>query len=286
MRFILLLLILCTSSCSSEEKCNTFNKSKNPTYKENYISNICEISEDSIFAFQGRRGLLFSKDSGKNWISLSDTLSFNEITITDENQLVGLVSWQGRHEPSGAWFYISNDFGQSWKKISLNTRTFFPLSILSKPNEQLTIRTTDNKVYKLIGNNLKKNLSYLRTVAAIEPQFKLEIGNYKIDDYDNRRIKLFQTNQNKIDTLSVLTKCQDAYDLCEIRGTVHISGLGYEINSDNYYAYYGQYSAGKLTEYIIPGKFAYLRKTNSGKVYILTDAGLFIEKQRKIIQLI
>ncbi|MGE5108364.1 MAG: hypothetical protein ACM3H8_12515 [Sphingobacteriales bacterium] len=245
------------------------------------IENVFDISNDTIIACKYENGLILSKDAGQSWTELKTALLFDEVTLSDNGYLIGLDSWQGIHEPDYSRLYLSKDFGKTWQTFSLDCKTFFPLHIISMPKEKVLVETVDNKVYQLNGLNLKTDWAFIKSVKPTEAENIKSCLPFVIDDYDDHRIKLFHLSTKKIDTLAILDKCRQVNNIISAIKFVYISGAGYNKSSgDETYAYYSSYNKKNgLKQYIIPGHYAYLKKTQLGRVYIMNDKGLFITNQ-------
>jgi hypothetical protein len=251
------------------------------------IQNVFDISEDTIIACKYGQGLILSTDGGTKWTELKTKFLFDEVTMTDSGYLIGLDSWQGIHEPDYSRFYLSKDFGKTWQTFSLDTKSFFPLSIVSNPKEKVLVQTVDNKLYQLIGLNLKTDWTFLQLADPSSENVRKSSLPYAIDDIDVHRIKLFQANDQINDTVAILYKCKQVNDIVNTSEFVYISGSGYTNSSgqDNY-AYYASYNKlNGLKEYVIPGHYAYLKKTQLDRVYIMNDEGLFLANRDTLIRL-
>jgi len=281
----LTILILGFYSC--KQKVSTHDRKGKTEFDEKTIQNVFDISNDTIIACKYGKGFILSKDAGHSWTELKTELLFDEITSTDSGYLVGLDSWQGIHEPDYSRLYLSKDFGKTWKTFNLDTKTFFPLHIVSTPKEKVLVQTVDNKIFQLNGQNLKTDWTFIKSVNPIDDENKKSSFPFSIDDYDDHRIKLFQTSNNTIDTLAILDKCRQVNDIINTSNFVYITGAGYKNLSDKEnYAYYASYSTQTgLKEYVIPGHYAYLKKTQLRRVYIMNDEGLFITNQDSLIKL-
>ena len=276
---LLTLLLFGLSSC----KQNDSNKNAKPHNEvaDKTIQNVFDFSNDTIIACKYGKGLILSKDAGLSWTELKTDLLFDEITLSDSGYLVGLDSWQGIHEADYSRLYLSKDFGKTWKIFNLDTKAFFPLHIVSTAKEKVLVQTVDNKVYQLNGQNLETDWTFIKSVNPIDNENKKSSLSFAIDNYDDHRIKLFQTSNKTVDTLAILDKCRQVNDIISTSKFVYIAGGGYKKLSDNEnYAYYASYSKlNGLKQFIIPGHYAYLKKTQLDKVYIMNDEGLFLTNQ-------
>ncbi len=281
MRYIMghlkLLTILLLAFCS----CKQNDHKKNAETTDKTIQNVFDISNDTIIACKYGQGLILSTDAGLNWTELKTNLMFDEVTMTDSGYLVGLDSWQGIHEPDYSRLYLSKDFGKTWQTFNLDTKSFFPLNIVSKPKDKVLVQTVDNKLYQLNGLNLKTNWTFVQLAKPSGEKDSKSSFPFAIDDYDDHRIKLFKTNNKTIDTLAILDKCRQVNDIVSTSEFVYIAGTGYlNLSDQENYAYYASYNKQNgLKEYVIPGHYAYLKKTQLNKVYIMNDEGLFLTNQ-------
>ena len=268
----LTILLLAFGSCKQNDH------KKNAETTDKTIQNVFDISNDTIIACKYGKGLILSTDAGLNWIELKTNLLFDEVTMTDSGYLVGLDSWQGIHEPDYSRLYLSKDFGKTWQTFNLDTKSFFPLNIVSKPKEKVLVQTVDNKLYQLNGLNLKTDWTFVQLAKPSGEKDSKSSFPFAIDDYDDHRIKLLKTNNKTIDTLAILNKCRQVNDIVSTSEFVYIAGAGYlNLSDQENYAYYASYNKQKrLKEYVIPGHYAYLKKTQLNKVYIMNDEGLFL----------
>ena len=160
MKKILLLFLLLNLKC--KDKKITTNSNTKPSKIENsieerYITNITDISKDSVIACNYISGLMYSTNGGKKWKDFKTSLMFKDITFTDKKILIGMDSWVGIHESDYSRIHISKDFGTSWETITFETEKFFPVKIISNPKEQLCVITFGNKIYKLQGKDYKND---------------------------------------------------------------------------------------------------------------------------------
>lgn len=245
------------------------------------IQNVFDISKDTIIACKYGQGLILSTDAGLNWTELKTDLLFDEVTISDSGYLIGLDSWQGIHEQDYSRLYLSKDFGKTWQIFKLDTKIFFPLHFISKPKEKVLVQTFDNKVYQLNGLNLKTDWTLIKSVKPTDKENNKSALPFAIDDYNDHRIKLFNARNTPIDTLAILDKCRQVNDMISTNKFVYIAGTGYKNSSDEEtYAYFASYNKQNgLKQYVIPGHYAYLKKTHLERVYIMNDVGLFIANQ-------
>jgi hypothetical protein len=276
---LLTLLLLGFYSCKQNDSKDS-NKI-NVEAADKTIQNVFDISNDTIIACKYGKGLILSKDGGHSWAELKTDLLFDEVTLTDSGYLVGLDSWRGIHEPDYSRLYLSKDFGKTWVTFNLDTKIFFPLNIVSNPKERLLVQTVDNKIYQLNGLNLKTDWIFIKSIKPTIAENEKSSLPFGIDDYDDHRIKLFHSRNKMFDTLAILDKCRQVNDIISTNNFVYISGAGYKNSSDEEtYAYYASYNMHNgLKQYIIPGHYAYLKKTQLDKVYIMNDEGLFLTNQ-------
>lgn len=274
-----MLFLLCFTGCRQKDSNHDAKDFSEVTDKT--IQNVFDISKDTIIACKYEQGLIFSTDAGLNWTELKTNLLFDEVTMTDSGYLVGLDSWQGIHEPDYSRLYLSKDFGKTWQTFNLDTKSFFPLNIVSTPKNKLIVQTVDNKLYQLNGLNLQTDWTFVQLAKPSDKQNNKSSLPFAIDDYDDHRIKLFQTSNKVIDTLAILDKCRQVNDIISASDFVYIAGTGYTNLSDKEnYAYYASYNKQNgLKQYVLPGHYAYLKKTQLDRVYIMNDAGLFITNQ-------
>jgi hypothetical protein len=287
---IFTLLIIVLLGCKQNENDinhKTFKaENKNIRKIDKTIQNVYDISKDTIIACKYEKGLIISKNAGETWTNLDTTLLFDDLTLTDKGILVGLDSWQGIHEADYSKFYISKDFGKKWTIITIDTEKIFPLNIFSNPKEQLTIITTDKKIYKLTGPDLQRDWTFVKSLVVPEIDNIIRDFPFEIDDYNNRNIKLLKSNGKNKDTIITLKNCQEVNDIINYKDIVHISGLSYKLNSVINHGYYAQYkSKNNFKEFEIPGHYTYIKKTQLGNIYIMSDEGLFIERNGKIKRL-
>lgn len=287
MKKILLLFLLLNLGCN--DKKHTTDSNTKPSKKENsseerYITNITDISKDSVIACNYISGLMYSTNGGKNWKDFKTSLMFKDITFTDKKNLVGMDSWVGIHESDYSRIHISKDFGTSWETITFDTEKFFPVKIISNPKEQLCILTFENKIYKLQGTDYKKDWVYVKTIPETEYTRDIIDYPYGVNGVSDN-LKLYKKEHNKTDTLVHLNLCSEVREILQKDKIVHISGTGTEKETGKQYGYYGQFINDKtLKQYKLPGWFTNIKKTNFN-VYIMCENGLYIERNGKIEQL-
>ena len=276
---LLTLLLLWFTGCGQKD--SNHDTKVFSEFKDKTIQNVFDISKDTIIACKYGQGLILSTDAGLNWTELKTNLLFDEVTMTDSGYLVGLDSWQGIHEPDYSRLYLSKDFGKTWQTFNLDTKSFFPLNIVSKPKEKVLVQTVDYKLYQLNGLNLKTDWTFVQLAKPSGEKDSKSSLPFAIDDYDDHRIKLFQTNNKTIDTLAILNKCRQVNDIVSASDFVYIAGAGYiNLSDQENYAYYASYNKQNgLKEYVIPGHYAYLKKTQLDRIYIMNDEGLFLTNQ-------
>jgi len=273
MRYPELLTLILLALCS----CKQNDHKKYTESIDKTIQNVFDISRDTIIACKYGKGLIFSKDGGKSWKELAPNLLFDEVTLTDNGCLVGLDSWVGIHEADYSKLYLSKDFGKTWNIFNVDTRIFFPVKIVSNSKEKLLIQTWDNKIYESYGKDLTTDWTFVRNGTDRKNQYgDIELP-YKIDGSNDHDIKLLREENNQVDTLATLATCRQVNNVASLTDFVYISGAGYEKSFEETYAYFASYSkeAG-IKEYKIPGRYAYLKKTQHNNIYIMNDEGLFI----------
>jgi hypothetical protein len=280
--FTIIIFLFGCIGCNQKEK-DINKKNREHLYKKEIdrtIENIFDFSSDTIFACKYGKGLIFSTNKGKSWTQIADSILFDEITITNKGYLVGLDSWRGIHEADYARLFISKDFGKTWQTIPLNTKRFFPISIISLPHQRLQLQTVDNKIYELNGEDLSKDWKFIKTTSETESLYGIIEQPIQVDDYDDHKIKLFISNGNKTDTLAKLGLCRQVNNVIITKDFTYISGSGYVNLSDKTnYAYFATLNKkNKLKEYKISGSYAYLKKTQLKNVYVFNDAGIYISQ--------
>jgi hypothetical protein len=282
--FAVLILFSCKHKKTKDiERNNIFSNPENLIDKT--VQNVIDISKDTIIAFKYKNELILTTDGGVNWTTLENTFYLNEFTLTDKNILIGIHSWQGIHEADFCRLYFSKDLGKIWDTITFDTNKFFPIKITSNPKEQLCVQTANYKIYKLTGENLNKDWTLIKTLKEPEPKYDVEDYPYKIDDAVDIRNKLYKIN-GMADTLAILTLCRQVNDLINTKDIIYISGMGYEPNTDINYGYYAHYTKKNgLKEYKFEGRNCYLKMTQLGNVYIMSNDGLFIENNDSIKRL-
>ena len=230
MKKILILFLLLNLGCKDKENVTNTNtkplKKKN-SIEERYITNITDISKDSVIACNYISGLMYSTNSGKKWKDFKTSLMFKDITFTDKKILVGMDSWVGIHESDYSRIYISKNFGTSWETITFDTEKFFPLKIISNPKEQLCVITFENKIYKLQGTDYKKDWIYVKTISETEYTRDIIDYPYGVNGVSDN-LKLYKKTKNKTDTLTYLNLCSEVREISQKDKVVHISGSGTE----------------------------------------------------------
>src|SRR5689334_4548050 len=67
------------------------------------------INPDTLIAATRYNGIVLTSDAGHTWTSISEPGTISKLTIDDHEQVWGLYSWQGIHEPDRSVLYFSND---------------------------------------------------------------------------------------------------------------------------------------------------------------------------------
>lgn len=257
---------------------------KEENVENRYITNIVDISKDSVIACKYVSGLMYSVNGAKTWKDFKTSLMFKGVTFTDKKILVGIDSWVGIHEADYSRLHISKDFGNSWETITFDTENFFPIEIISSPKEQLCVLTSESKIYKLQGTDYKKDWVYVKTRP--ETEFTRDIIDYPYGvNSVGDKLKLYKRNSKKADTLAYLDLCNEVREILQKDNVVHISGSGIDKKTGKEYGYYGQLIDDEiLKQYRLPGWFTNIKKTKFN-VYIMCENGLYIVKNGKIKQL-
>ena len=246
------------------------------------INGIFEISHDTVFASRSYGGLIYTIDAGESWRRTGDYFPFNDFIISDKGVLVGLYFWRGIHEPDYAELYYSNDFGKEWIKIEYDTKSFFPVKILSKPHEKLKIQTISKEVYELDKDDYKNGWNKL-TFKEIE---KEKANRIRYDDNHNRNVYLYTENENVKDTISVLNLFTQIDTLLSTNSFIYINGEGHDLDDDRHYACLAILNKErKLKEFKFPGSYSYMKKTDLGRVFLYNDEGVFQVKKDTLIQI-
>ncbi|MBC8109480.1 MAG: hypothetical protein H7Y04_00310 [Verrucomicrobia bacterium] len=261
-------------------------KKKRNVGLDNGITDVFDISKDSVFACNRHRSkLFFSADKGKNWRTFNIFLT--DFTITDKNVWVAFNHWQGIHEADYCRISISHDAGKKWKVTTLDTEKIFPIKIVSKGFETLRVETANHKIYELIGNDLNKDWLFICDADAPKEVFEVQDFPYSVYDRYERNAKLIKSVDKRVDTLAKLTLCDDANSIIKGTNTVYIAGFGRKTDSDSTFGYYAEVKNDKFVqEHLIPGSYAYLKKTYLNRIYIYGDGGLFIKENNIIKKLL
>lgn len=288
----LTLLYSCVQNSNEKENVIITKENKKETNKE--ISSIIEVSNDTIIAcLYYDEGIIVSINGGKTWNHLAKKYPIRDITLTNEGILVGILPCI-----SSSILFVSKDFGVNWKIISYDDSKFCPIEIISKPKQQLIIKTQNKversfnnsiyKTYKLTGSNFKSDWTYIKTINEKYVCCENQISDYPYEIVDwNSLIKREGKETKQIMKLYTFTQIRDIMyqnEIVNITGenvTELISGEKWDCK-----AYYGQYNKiWGYREFRIPGSYCSLRKSNTGNVYITSPEGLFIEEKGKIRQL-
>ena len=288
----LTLLYSCVHNSKKKENVIITKENKKETNKE--ISSIIEVSNDTIIAcLYYDRGVIISINGGKTWNHLAKEYPIRDMTLTKDGLLVGILPCT-----SGSILFVSKDFGLSWKIIEYDDPKFCPIEIISKPKQQLIIKTQNKleqsfnnsiyKTYKLTGSDFKSDWSYIKTINE-----KYVCCENQISDYPYEIVhwnKLVKRDGKKVKQIMRLYTFTQINDIIYQNDIVNIAGDNMiEIVPGEKWdckAYYGQYNKiWGYREFRIPGRYCYLRKSNLGNVYITSPEGLFIEEKGKIRQL-
>ena len=288
----LTLLYSCVHNSNEKENVIITKENKKETNKE--ISSIIEVSNDTIIAcLYYDRGVIISINGGKTWNHLAKEYPIRDITLTKDGLLVGILPCT-----SGSILFVSKDFGVNWKIISYDDSKFCPIEIISKPKQQLIIKTQNKleqsfnnsiyKTYKLTGSNFKSDWTYIKTINEKYVYCENQPSDYPYEIVDWN--KLVKRENNKIEQIMRLYSFSQIKDILYRNNIVHFAGVGSTARSSeekwNGHTYYGQYNKiSGYREFKIPGGGCYLRESNLGNVYITSPEGLFIEEKGKIRQL-
>jgi hypothetical protein len=288
----LTLLYSCVHNSKKKENVIITKENKKETNKE--ISSIIEVSNDTIIAcLYYDRGVIISINGGKTWNHLAKEYPIRDMTLTKDGLLVGILPCT-----SGSILFVSKDFGLSWKIIEYDDTKFCPIEIISKPKQQLIIKTQNKleqsfnnsiyKIYKLTGSNFKSDWTYIKTINEKYVYCENQPSDYPYEIVHwNKLVKRDGKKVKQIMRLYTFTQINDIIyqnDIVNIAGDNMIEIVPGE--KWDCKAYYGQYNKiWGYREFRIPGRYCYLRKSNLGNVYITSPEGLFIEEKGKIRQL-
>lgn len=231
----------------------------------NVINNISQISNDTIILCKYISGIAISEDGGMNWSESSKSYYFEDLVYDKNKNLVAINHWVGIHEPSYSYLFVSEDFGETWKKIEFNIKKFFPVKILSDQYQQLELMTEDSLVYRLNGND------YQNDWVITKSKFDDINNEYKVDYSSDKLTISRDSNQYKIDS-----ELEDVNDILEFNGKIYLSGSG-NYKDERYNAYLtiisqnGQVKDFKIEE----GSYAYLKKTKLDNLFIFGDFGAY-----------
>jgi hypothetical protein len=233
------------------------------------VQDLLPINGDTLIAAKWYGGLMITYDAGKTWLVLSPDILFKTMTVDNKGVLWGMDSWRGIHEGDYSHLYKSADKGKTWKKTVFDTKKFFPLEIVSKPNTPLRIITNDKKEYTLIGNNPLIDWKYASTNLGWEDEIKE--GNFKIlrRGKEGALLKLASI----WDTIYTFKKLY-AFDLHIKEDTVFVVG-GVGGNANAYFAYLTKEK--QVKEFPIQGMQAYgIREDNKGRIWMFSTEGVYL----------
>jgi len=267
--FSIHLVILLLTSCSNADKSSN---DKSP----NAIHDLLSVSGDTLIGVKWESGIIVTTDGGKTWIEKAHSTIIKEITIDNNGILWGLDCWIGIHEASYSRLMFSKDFGNSWERIDFNIDQLFPIAFSSKPHENLTIATIDNKTYRLTGNDYKTNWTLIDTVDR-EADGAIYSLPYKIS---SRTILLKQNNNGVWDTLIKIPDISIPFEIIQSKDTLFIAAGGY----GGYKALFASITNDTtLTKYEMPSIQALgVVQDSKGRIWTFGDGGIFILQKNKL----
>lgn len=290
--FVLTLLYSCAHNSNEKKDVIITKEDKKEINKE--ISCIIEVSKDTIIAcLYYDEGIIISINGGKTWNHLAKGYPIRDITLTNDGILVGILPCV-----DGAVLFVSKDFGVSWEIIKYDDLKFCPTEIISKPKQQLIIKTLNRleqsfnnrvyKIYKLTGSNFKSDWTYIKTINEKYVSCENQISDYPYEIVGWN--KLVKREGKEVKQIMELYTFSQISNIIYQNDIVNIEGVDMKeiIPGEKWdcKAYYGQYNKiWGYREFRIPGRCCNLRKSNLGNVYITSPEGLFIEEKGKIKQL-
>jgi len=168
---------------------------------------------------------------------------------------------------------MSTDNGKNWEITEFETEKFFPIKIVSSPHETLQVLTNDNKIFKLTGNNLVKNWSFVTSILNEEnPNHSVAYKGYKI--LVNGSLLKWQS-PIKWDTLLTLNRVSIPFDMLSKDDTIYIAAGG----DGGYNAYFVSLTNDSIIkEFPMKGAQALgVRLDNKGRIWTFGDGGIFLK---------
>lgn len=253
--------------------------------------NVVEISSDTILGVLYRNRVVITIDKGKHWFKAPKDIYPDDLTIVEDNSIIGIFSVAGGCAPIKSSLFRSIDFGKTWNQKAMNLKSVFPVRIISKPYQRLRIVDLNNKIQECMDYTNFSKWKFIRSLTEKEisddaDKYDSEFIDlpYEIDWSDNYNIKLVKWNKKIGDTILYLRNFMWISDFIKTNKFLYIAGT----SKDKELPYYGVYnlSSNKFKEITIPGPFLYLTKTGKyNSVYVLTDEGLFKAINDTLMQL-
>lgn len=247
------------------------------------ISQVYEISKDSIFAVRHYGGLIYSINGGENWNRSGDFYGIKDFVISEGGIWVGLGFWVGIHEPDYSKLFISKNSGKDWEIIEFDTKNFFPTKIISKPHKKLKIQTFSKEVFELVNDDF---LNGWKKIDFVENNSK-QSSMIKYNDRNNRNVFLYTKDINdELDTIAKLKLFTEIDTLLSVNNFTYINGSGYKIGEDARFACFAILNEHKtLKEFKFPGSYSYMKRTDSGSIFLYNDEGIFQVEKDTLIQI-
>lgn len=243
------------------------------------IMDLLAVNGDTLIGVKWGKGIVITTDGGKTWIDKPNEPSIKEITIDNKGILWGLNSWIGIHEESYSRLMYSKDFGTTWETIEFKVNEFFPLTIYSKPHENLEITSFENKIYKLTGNNYKTNWTFVDSINVQDQKFIYALP-YKISE---RRELMKQTNKGTWDTLIKIPEISIPSEMIFSKNTLYIAAGG----DGGYKAYFATFTNDStLKRYEMEGSNALgVIKDTKDRIWTFGVGGIYVLQKDKLMKM-
>jgi len=244
--------------------------------KSNAICDLLAVSGDTLIGCKWDSGIIITTDGGKSWKEYATPEDFDKITIDNQGTLWGLDKWIGIHEGSHSRLYFSKDLGQHWEGTEFDVDEFFPVEFISATHQNLAIKTYDDKVYKLVGMDLKKDWILLDSLNY-EPFTTIYSLPYKIavDDILKKDSAL-----NRWDTLVTVSEISIPFGLIQSNDSLFIAAGGY----GGYKALFASVvNDTSITKYEMESVQALgVIKDSKGRIWTFGDGGIFLFDKNKL----
>ncbi len=271
-----------TTSRPHKTKAPTWRQMLTEDEKDRQIYNAYEISKDTIVLLRRSMGIEISTNGGKKWNWMGKDIEVNEFTVDNKGIWWSLDRWKGIHEASYCRVHKSADLGKTWQTYVMNTNVFFPYHIYSKPRQPLEVKTWDNKVYLLSGDDPTHHWRFIKQIPEANWLADISVNNYGISR-ENDDNKLYVKRKNgETDTLFHFTKAYNIYQMEKIGNVIYVAGP----DTTGFNDYFATITNERdVEEYTVPGGDLNIYISPLNHIFLMSGSGAFMFKNKKIIQI-